>query len=444
MKKLFLSIISSFLTISIILTSCTSSDPKRIVEDTYSFANEGKYSKILPFIVPDSIASFNDKEQEQFEKLMKEVMPDEPVYSSFTIENVDENPDSLGYLNFTVNTAFNDGLTYTEKGQLFDDNGKWKILLKPETKVKNEAGYSVKDNTMPSGELLRNMEYAYDIVLSSRGIPEFQLKAARHYRDSVFVKQDLNKYITLLNAASDKENPEAMYELGNAYINGDGVIKNESKANDLYLKAANGGNAEAMNDLANNYQDGIGVPKDLNKAIEWYQKAVDLGDTESMNDLAFIYKDEPNYKNLPKALELLNEAIAKGDKFAMFNLGYNYIYGSELVAQNIPEGIKLLEMAAEKENMWALSELGQLYYIGEKVPQDYSKAYYWFNKADEQGIGKYDMATYKDDYAIAEFYLGECYEYGRGVAKDLRKAKEHYQKAATYGKKEGQIRANRL
>lgn len=101
-------------------------------------------------------------------------------------------------------------------------------------------------------------------------------------------------------------------------------------------------------------------------------------------------------------------------------------------------------MAAEKENMWALSELGQLYFIGEKVPQDYSKAYYWFNKADEQGIDKYDMATYKDDYAIAEFYLGECFEYGRGVEKDLRKAKEHYQKAATYGKKEGQIRANRL
>lgn len=444
MNKLFLSFFSLLLTVAFLFTSCSSKDPKGIVENIYSLANDGKYSKILPFIVPDSIAPFNDKEQEQFEKLMKEVMPDEPVYSSFTIENVDENPDSLGYLNFTVHTAFNDGLTYTEKGQLFDDNGSWKILLIQENKENNISGYSVKDNTKPSGELLRNIEYAYDIVISSRGIPEFQLKAARHYNDSVFVKQDLNKYITLLTASAEKEYPDALNELGNAYSDGYGVIKNEAKANEFYLKAANGGNVDAMHSIGWNYQNGIGLPKDLNKAIEWYQKAVDLGDTESMNDLALIYANEPNYKNLPKALELLKEAIAKGNKFAMFNLGSDYIYGSEIVPVNIPEGIKLWEMAAEKENMWALSELGQLYYLGEVVPQDYSKAYYWFNKADEQGIGKYDMATYKDDYAIAEFYLGECFEYGRGVDKDLRKAKEHYQKAAANGKKEGEIRANSL
>lgn len=446
-KSNFYFIVSLFFVFTF-ATSCILNNPEKIVENSYSAANDGKYAKILPYIVPDSIEAFNSKEQEQFEKLMKEVMPEVPVYSSYTVENVDENPDSLGYLNFTVNTAFNDGLTYTEKGQLYDDNGTWKILLKPEDKDKNTVGYSVKDNSKPSGELLRNLEYAYDIVLSSRGIPEFQLKAAQHYNDSVFVKQDLNKYITLLTAAAEKNYPEAMNELGDAYEDGYGVTKNETKAFELYQKAADKGYVRAMVNLAQYYEEGTGTIKNEVEGVKWYQKAADLGDLTAMNNLSVMYSHGRGVvKDPQKAFDLMKKAADLGDDGAMYNLSFYYWNGDAPVTKDISEALKWKEKSAETGCPWALNDLGNIYYFGNQVPQDYDKAYYWFNKNIEFSKMKDDNGAYggaKDYLANSHYYLGECFELGRGVSKDLRKAKEHYLKAAALGKKEGEIKAKRL
>ena len=51
------------------------------------------------------------------------------------------------------------------------------------------------------------------------------------------------------------------------------------------------------------------------------------------------------------------------------------------------------------------------------MEEDNDQAFYWFS----QSAGK--------EYHRAEFFLGECYENGYGVKKDLRRAVEYYIKA---------------
>ena len=65
--------------------------------------------------------------------------------------------------------------------------------------------------------------------------------------------------------------------------------------------------------------------------------------------------------------------------------------------------------------------LGLKYYEGEEVPQNYSKATYWFQKAAGQG------------HRYALFKLGEMCENGEGGPKDYRKAAQWFSLAAEHG-----------
>lgn len=444
MRKIGFAALMSLLC-SLLTVSCfRGNDPEGIVKDMYSYANDGKWSKILPYMVPDSIEKFNDKEKEQFEKLMNEVMPDLPLYTSYSIEKVDEEPDSAGNYNFTVKTAFPDGLTYVEEGVLKPDkDGKLKILL--QARYDTVPGYKVTDFTKKSGELIRNLEYAYDLVLSARGLPEFQLKAAEHYEDSVFVATDLNKYFTLVSAAAEKGYPKAYNWLGYAYANGLGTEKNETKAFENYKKAAEAGVPGGMFKLAYCYDEGMGTAKDYPEAIKWYQKAADKGNVDAMINLSIMYYNGYGVDKDPqKAFELLLKAAEKGDELAMSNIGLKYENGNSPVQKDIQKAIEWYIKAAEKNNPIAADYLGNIYYFGRNgIPVDYSKAIYWYNKAVEIG----DVSVYsnsKDYLAHSYFMLGECYELGRGTSVDRRKAKENFLKAAEFGEKAGEIRAKRL
>jgi TPR repeat protein len=62
-----------------------------------------------------------------------------------------------------------------------------------------------------------------------------------------------------------------------------------------------------------------------------------------------------------------------------------------------------------------------LHHNGKGCQTDYEEAYNWWKLAADQG--------YKD----AVHYVGYCYEYGRGITKNISKAKEYYSKSAAMG-----------
>src|SRR5215472_807733 len=76
--------------------------------------------------------------------------------------------------------------------------------------------------------------------------------------------------------------------------------------------------------------------------------------------------------------------------------------------------------------------VAEVYQNGWGVPQDYSKAHKWFEKAAADGN------------TAAMINLGRLYEQGLGIAQDFGKALEWFQKAAGAGGRDATVNLGRL
>ena len=94
--------------------------------------------------------------------------------------------------------------------------------------------------------------------------------------------------------------------------------------------------------------------------------------------------------------------------------------------RNYKVAIKEFQQLAAQGNASAQFWLGDAYEYGKGVPQDYAQAMEWYRKAAEQGDTR------------AQFWLGVAYEYGKGVPLDYAQAMEWYRKAAEQGESSAQ------
>jgi WD40 repeat protein/serine/threonine protein kinase len=99
-------------------------------------------------------------------------------------------------------------------------------------------------------------------------------------------------------------------------------------------------------------------------------------------------------------------------------------------AKGEPNMLQALISAAEQGDVNAQTELGKLYLEGKKTLRDLNKAMQLFAQAAEK------------DHPLAAFYLGKCYEAGKGVSKNKQIAHEWYMMAAKLGSKEAQKKLN--
>lgn len=96
------------------------------------------------------------------------------------------------------------------------------------------------------------------------------------------------------------------------------------------------------------------------------------------------------------------------------------------VAQDIPKAMSLYEDAIAKGSIKPYYNMGNMYYAGKVVERDYKKAAQWFRKGADAG------------HRPAQYYMGLCYYNGRGVSKDLEQALHYFELAAEQGLVEAQ------
>jgi len=72
--------------------------------------------------------------------------------------------------------------------------------------------------------------------------------------------------------------PNAQFELGLCYLNGDGVSHSDIKAAKLFFKAAKQDFKDAQRYLGIMYRDGRGVPKNEMESAKWFNRAFALDD----------------------------------------------------------------------------------------------------------------------------------------------------------------------
>ncbi|MBO5684564.1 MAG: sel1 repeat family protein, partial [Akkermansia sp.] len=73
--------------------------------------------------------------------------------------------------------------------------------------------------------------------------------------------------------AAEAGNPSAMNNLGLCYRNGEGTLKDDTRAAVCFHRAALLGNANAQYNMGRCYYHGLGVPQNTEEAKQWVFKA---------------------------------------------------------------------------------------------------------------------------------------------------------------------------
>ena len=128
--------------------------------------------------------------------------------------------------------------------------------------------------------------------------------------------------------AAEQGNAVAQTKLGDLYLNGTGVVRDDRKAVEWFRKAAEQGNAVAQTKLGDLYLNGTGVVRDDRKAVEWFRKAAEQGDAVAQTKIGDMYLNGTGVvKDKKNAVEWFRKAAEQGDAVAQYKLGYMYYKG---------------------------------------------------------------------------------------------------------------------
>lgn len=201
------------------------------------------------------------------------------------------------------------------------------------------------------------------------------------------------------------------------------------------------------------------------EAYKLYAVAYEEGSGEASYYLGRMYENGYYVEtNGVKAKDYTQEAVDRGYKLAVFDLGYMYLYGHENVDKDSVKAKRYFRMVfdlikeeADSRNMDAANLLGLVYLNGWGTAKDSILAFQYFRKA---AIGGYPIAMHntaqlymkgigvdKNPYRAIHWYekasfvnysksiyaLGEVYFNGIGIKQDYVKAFTYFEQAAHLG-----------
>lgn len=189
----------------------------------------------------------------------------------------------------------------------------------------------------------------------------------------------------------------------NAQLPGAGEpTANGSSADEMaeLQKKAEAGDASAAYALAHAYETGKGVRQNLQLAAFWYRNAAERGNVAAQSSLGVLY--------------WLGEGVDEDRK----------------------EAVKWYQKAARQGDANAMFNLGAAYYDGEGVNLDDTHALAWFLLASEAGCKPAQDAAKRSQAGsrpgtVCDAYLavGEMYEKGQDLSRDLKQAEAWYRNA---------------
>ncbi len=217
---------------------------------------------------------------------------------------------------------------------------------------------------------------------------------------------------------------EELYEKAFDYVYGrNGVIMDSIKAVELFEQSANMGFAKAQVERA--YRE-----KSDSAALNWLLKAAAQDCHDAMRPLFGIYYNSRNDvpKNNEEAYKWLKKGAELGNPWCQWIWGFTLHIGDDGFSVNVNQAIYWLEKAANQNQANAMTELGEMYQEGDLVKRDIKKAIYWYEKASEL------------EEKVALEKLGIIYMFGDGVDVDKEKAFKLIKSAASLGQVTSQIK----
>lgn len=156
--------------------------------------------------------------------------------------------------------------------------------------------------------------------------------------------------------------------------------------------------APSMTLLGELYANGQGVGRDDAKAESWYKLAADRSDRNAIFALAmFRFEGRNGPRDIKAGAKLLADAVKLGHPAAAYDLGLLYMQGQG-VQQDLKHAAALFSFAAKAGNAEAQYALATMYKEGHGVPKNQAEATRLMGRASL--AGNVEAMT---EFAIAQF-----------------------------------------
>jgi TPR repeat protein len=224
---------------------------------------------------------------------------------------------------------------------------------------------------------------------------------------SAYKRGEYTTAFVLWKKAAERGNqPEAMYQLGMLYANGEGVKQDITIAEEWLKKALaknvkwakepldqitkyKSSGQEELNTAKNAYDKG-----DYINAINQYTIAAERGNAEAMVNLGVMFfKGQGTAIQKSKAIDWWKQAAAKGNEAAYIHLGGMYYEGAIGIPKDYKQAMEWYQKAALKNNPEALFMIGDMYEKGLGVPPNKTEALQWYRKSAQRGYERAKVAV---------------------------------------------------
>ncbi len=267
------------------------------------------------------------------------------------------------------------------------------------------------------------------------------------------------KGIYWLTKAANNNWPKAQHLLGMAYLDGNGVKKDQGEAVKWLTKSSEQNFSPAQLKLSQLYASGTGVKKDIDKSAKLLIKAAENNDPDALTLQGKYLFAADHYQSSFKSFE---KAATLGNSEAQYFLGIMYRSGIG-VKQDIEKSNELLNESALNGEANAQYQLFLLYFNGDGLPKNKKKALIWLERASNQNhlkaqvtyahqlwVDKKYHQTFQvlqkavknkgdpEMLANAQFLIGDLYMSGSGTRQNFAEGFKWTQKAAIAGQMHAQ------
>jgi uncharacterized protein len=279
-------------------------------------------------------------------------------------------------------------------------------------------GDLVSATTLYQDAALRLQRYASDgdpVAMYCMGEIDFQV-----------IPTNVNKALNLFVRSAELGYPQAQATIGALYLRGlPGLLeRNTDKGINLLSKAVRAKSLTARFNLGMAYYNGDGVVKNTLKASQWLRLAVRQNFSEAQYSLGLLLLegDDEISKNTIEGIRLLKLAAKQNHQLAM---EYLHKSGNSIRIEK-QQSIDLINSKTIQKNLpddKSRLDKARRFYTGVGVEQSYEMAYELFIPLAQGGN------------AEAARFVGLMRLSGKGIEKDLKLAKEWLSVAAQKGDK---------
>ena len=223
--------------------------------------------------------------------------------------------------------------------------------------------------------------------------------------------------------SAEKDCVGGIVHMADALFNGNGVGVDKAAASRAYERASAKGDAYATFRQGECYENGWGFKKNLTRAHTLYLAAVSKGYSVASNAA----------KRIELPARYWDDAFTKQDAVAQYNLALCFKRGDCGVKKDKVVAFQLFVAAAKKEYPAALFEKARCLAKGEGT-----------SEKDDEEIRRCALLAAEKSYAEALFFVGEMYQVGYLVERNLTTAHSYFRKALKAGIDKAQLRMDAI